>query len=800
MALEFEEILPYVEGEGDTGKTAREKINRNFTKIEPLANVGAEMQQLRQDVSDDLEQLHDDVEEMVDKTTSLFGYYSCSTAGATAAKTVQATNYELTNGGNIRIKMEHANTAASPVTLQIGNAAAKDLYYNNEAVSDENTWEDNEVIIVYYDGEKYLATNSLGGGLKDIQKNIDDIEDELFQKSELVPSSSIYASTDLFDGSVFTFYGFTISTQLQLKEIRTITATQRGASDCIILFVADKETGTIKSKHRIEFDSTEIRTIDVSNLNIVLGEGDTFAYASGVSPINTQSGICNTVIRRLADVDGGITYYARRNAGDSNLDVGGVLPNVGWQYIRQFTGYPPFEMYFEGESLSEKVDALSDAVNANEQNISELADEVGAKETVIPYGNENRFGTRLKVFEFFGLNISENQQVKRIVTPTSVTGSFILFTLNEDTTLIKTKNVIVFDNATEVDVSNLDIILEAGDTIAYSTTAETENSNDFFQSIWLNDNGYSVHILDVPNREKSIGETMGRNPKWVKTGYPLFSLVMESSSLGEKVTELERQVRQNTAAIEMGGSAATANKTLAVLGDSITWFQISSEPLRGWLTYFKEQILFKGVRNYALSGATWTNTANTQDSDLTTMNSSSDNNVIYNQVRRLIADVNNGSDTPDYIMILAGINDAYERGQNALYDDFSASDWGSVGGTTRYIGSRAITTCTSIYKAMRYVAEMIWEEFPFAQVIVTTPLRSKLHTSERKTVSELIKKSAYEFGWTCIDQDEVNVSILKETLVTSEGRMLASDGLHPTVEGAKIIGRWLASKFKANMA
>ena len=163
MALEFEEILPYVEGEGDTGKTAREKINRNFTKIEPLANVGAEMQQLRQDVSDDLEQLHDDVEEMVDKTTSLFGYYNCSTAGATAAKSVQATGYELTTGGNIRIKMEHANTAASPVTLQIGNATAKELFYNGEAVSDENTWEDNEVIVVYFDGTKYIATNSLGG-------------------------------------------------------------------------------------------------------------------------------------------------------------------------------------------------------------------------------------------------------------------------------------------------------------------------------------------------------------------------------------------------------------------------------------------------------------------------------------------------------------------------------------------------------------------------------------------------------------------------------------------------------------
>lgn len=161
--LEFEDILPFVEGEGDTGRTAREKINRNFDKIKPIANVGAEMQQLRQDVEGDIEQLHNDVEEMVDKATSLFGYYNCSTAGATVAKTVQVTGYELTTGGNIRIKMEHANTAASPVTLQIGNATAKELYYNGEPVTDENTWEDGEVITVYYDGTRYQSQINKGG-------------------------------------------------------------------------------------------------------------------------------------------------------------------------------------------------------------------------------------------------------------------------------------------------------------------------------------------------------------------------------------------------------------------------------------------------------------------------------------------------------------------------------------------------------------------------------------------------------------------------------------------------------------
>lgn len=91
------------------------------------------------------------------------GYYTNSQAANESALTVTAPGYVLSAGGNIRIKMAHANTASS-VTLNINNTGAKALYYNGEPVDSENTWKDNETIVVYYDGEKYLATNSLGGG------------------------------------------------------------------------------------------------------------------------------------------------------------------------------------------------------------------------------------------------------------------------------------------------------------------------------------------------------------------------------------------------------------------------------------------------------------------------------------------------------------------------------------------------------------------------------------------------------------------------------------------------------------
>ena len=49
--LEFEDILPFVEGEGDTGRTAREKIKRNFDKLKPLGEIPAEVQQVKSSIN-----------------------------------------------------------------------------------------------------------------------------------------------------------------------------------------------------------------------------------------------------------------------------------------------------------------------------------------------------------------------------------------------------------------------------------------------------------------------------------------------------------------------------------------------------------------------------------------------------------------------------------------------------------------------------------------------------------------------------------------------------------------------------
>lgn len=111
-------------------------------------------------------------ENLVEKDTDIAaeaarnGYYQCTVSGTELA--VTAPGFTLpAHGGNIRIKMSAPATGAC--TLNINSTGAKQLLYNGAAVSSANTWEQNEIISVFYDPSgsgQYLASNSQGGGGK----------------------------------------------------------------------------------------------------------------------------------------------------------------------------------------------------------------------------------------------------------------------------------------------------------------------------------------------------------------------------------------------------------------------------------------------------------------------------------------------------------------------------------------------------------------------------------------------------------------------------------------------------------
>ena len=111
-------------------------------------------------------------EGVIDNTATQIGYYECDTAAGTAAKAITVHNYSLFAGGSMKVKFVSKNTANN-ATLNINSKGAKALYYQGERASSTNSWDEGEVVEIYYDGTSYYANNVKGGsgsGVYDVSK------------------------------------------------------------------------------------------------------------------------------------------------------------------------------------------------------------------------------------------------------------------------------------------------------------------------------------------------------------------------------------------------------------------------------------------------------------------------------------------------------------------------------------------------------------------------------------------------------------------------------------------------------
>ena len=150
------------------------------------------------------------------------GYYECNSLATDATKvttsgTVGTDSYVITeNGGQMKIRMNKANSVDSNVKLQIGNTTALPLYYNGLPASSSNSWEEGEVLSVYYYDNKYWASNAQGGGGKaekikydssenvldaeNVQEAIDEVSDIISSKAERMvfyPAVTTGVQTDI---------------------------------------------------------------------------------------------------------------------------------------------------------------------------------------------------------------------------------------------------------------------------------------------------------------------------------------------------------------------------------------------------------------------------------------------------------------------------------------------------------------------------------------------------------------------------------------------------------------------------
>lgn len=89
----------------------------------------------------------------VDGSANRINYGTCSTAAATAAKTVSCSGFALLTGAEITVKFTVTNTAANP-TLNVNSTGAKAIYYRGSAIP-AGYLAANRTYTFRYDGSHY---------------------------------------------------------------------------------------------------------------------------------------------------------------------------------------------------------------------------------------------------------------------------------------------------------------------------------------------------------------------------------------------------------------------------------------------------------------------------------------------------------------------------------------------------------------------------------------------------------------------------------------------------------------------
>lgn len=108
---------------------------------------------------------------VVNGTSNVVNYGTCSTAAATAAKVVSCSNFALITGAEITVKFTTTNTAANP-TLNVNSTGAKDIYYRGSAIS-AGYLAANRTYTFRYNGTQYELVGDLNTDTKNTAGSTD---------------------------------------------------------------------------------------------------------------------------------------------------------------------------------------------------------------------------------------------------------------------------------------------------------------------------------------------------------------------------------------------------------------------------------------------------------------------------------------------------------------------------------------------------------------------------------------------------------------------------------------------------
>ena len=223
-----------------------------------------------------------------------------------------------------------------------------------------------------------------------------------------------------------------------------------------------------------------------------------------------------------------------------------------------------------------------------------------------------------------------------------------------------------------------------------------------------------------------------------------------------------------------------------VFGDSIT--EISSR----WRDEFIKVTGATEIRCYAVSGAHLCDYANT-NLDGNPTGSVVSSNTVCNQVKKML--LNPPTEIPDFVLISASTNDFWDKAtlDNRQLPNFQ-NNVGEYRSGKTFIPVDSVNR-TQVDGAMRWQAEKIWSIYPDTKIIFIAPIQSA-DSNTRPTWSILAKGELMEYisnnlGCKTIKAGAECGIYANREFNGSEGKYL-EDGLHPNVEGGKILGNYNA--------
>ena len=211
-----------------------------------------------------------------------------------------------------------------------------------------------------------------------------------------------------------------------------------------------------------------------------------------------------------------------------------------------------------------------------------------------------------------------------------------------------------------------------------------------------------------------------------------------------------------------------AQPHVVLLGDSNTWIggdDCSDE--HGWSKWFKACFQPASCQSFARSGATWSHTPHTVKDTKEYTEVISDNNVVLNQLCRLMERQAKGNTPlPDVIVIAAGTNDAW------------------------FADKRPDALQGGVAEAVDKVCRIISRQFPKARVLLLTPIPSaKINEGRITKVGDIIQRCATLAGVECLRLDKVGCI---DAAQEKKKYVMTKDGVHTSVYGAKCVGEAVA--------